>query len=65
MEKEYYFLDKAVIIKEVYEVFQLVCIVMADTNEERIVDMHLIKTYPYIENTISLSVLLGRIQNDT
>lgn len=60
MEKEYYFLDKVVIIKEVYEVFQLACIVMADTNEERIVDIHLVKKYPYIENTISLSVLLGR-----
>lgn len=60
MEKEYYFMDKAVIIKEVYEVFQLACIVMADTNEEIIVDVHLIKTYPQIENTISLSVLLGR-----
>lgn len=60
MENKYYFLDKAVIIKEVYEVFQLACIVMADTNEEIIVDVHLIKTYPQIENTISLSVLLGR-----
>lgn len=65
MENKYYFLDKAVIIKEVYEVFQLACIVMVDTNEERIVDTHLIKTYPYIENTISLSVILGRRQNDT
>ena len=60
MEKEYYFMDKTVMIKEVYEVFQLASIVMADTNEERIVDVHLIKTYPHIENTISLSVLLGR-----
>lgn len=60
MENKYYFFDKAVIIKEVYEVFQLACIVMADTNEEIIVDVHLIKTYPHIENTISLSVLLGR-----
>ena len=60
MEKKYYFLDKAVLIKELYEVFQLASIVMVDTNEERIVDINLIKTYPYVENTISLNVLLGR-----